>query len=194
MSLLASATPPGHPSAPAFPPGKRPRQTVSALSLPLRSLVVAQDSEGRFCLNDLHRAAGSDPNSRPPAWTCLHSTQTRMHQLSRKLSFLPLVTFRGRAAGTFAVKELARMYAEWLNPEFALAVSHALEASAQESRQHQAEVQTLLDQAFRPPQSTAAAPQALSASLFDHILATQDTVPSRLVRQFLDAQHPGGRQ
>ncbi|MBU2712623.1 KilA-N domain-containing protein [Zooshikella harenae] len=32
------------------------------------SISIKQDTQGRFCLNDLHKAAGGDPLQRPQLW------------------------------------------------------------------------------------------------------------------------------
>ena len=39
-----------------------------ALALSISNIPIRQDEVGRYCLNDLHKAAGSDAKHKPSEW------------------------------------------------------------------------------------------------------------------------------
>lgn len=92
--------------------------------------VVRADGEHRYCLNDLHRAAGGKPGQRPVMW--LRSKQAR--ELIAEVDAdakgtdsycLPLSTVGGRHGGTYACDDLLIAYANWISPKFYLRVIRA---------------------------------------------------------------------
>lgn len=96
---------------------------------------IRTDGDGRYCLNDLHRAAmaaGANGRTKEPA-KFLQAPQTK-----RLVSLLalettqnqgscrkPVASEEGRAGGTYVVKELVYGYAMWISPEFHLQVIRA---------------------------------------------------------------------
>lgn len=107
---------------------------MTATTLTIISTAIKQDAEGRFCLNDCHRASGGDPSKRPSEWA--RNIQT--NELSAEISqsgnsrFAPLETKRGgNAPGTYACRELVYAYAMWISPSFHLTVIRAFDALVQ---------------------------------------------------------------
>lgn len=103
-----------------------------------KSMVIGEteiraDSDGRFCLNDLQRAAtiGRNPRTvevhefmrRPETKdlieAILNTGNTRIHPVSAK---------RGRSGGTFVCKEVVYAYAMWISPAFNLKVIRAYDS------------------------------------------------------------------
>lgn len=87
---------------------------------------VRQDSEGRYCLNDLHKAAGGLKTHQLGNWTRNDQTKELIAELKNSdMSLLPLTLIKGRNGGTFVVKELVYAYAMWISPAFHLKVIRA---------------------------------------------------------------------
>lgn len=78
------------------------------------------DAEGRYCLNDLHRASGGEKRHQPSDW--LRGKQTQ--ELVAELEAGGIPQIRGieskQGLGTFVVKELVYAYAMWISPAFHL--------------------------------------------------------------------------
>lgn len=101
-----------------------------------KSIAIKQDSKGRYCLNDCHRASGMSDSKRPSNW--LRNEQaiqliTEISQSSNssfdvKLPFSknylePVNVIKGgNNSGTYVVKELVYAYAMWISPSFNLKV------------------------------------------------------------------------
>lgn len=82
---------------------------------------IRQDAQGRYCLNDLHRASGSNPNHRPGEF--LRNGQTKALVREIETAGISAVSRReGRHGGTFACRELVIAYAAWISPTFHLKV------------------------------------------------------------------------
>ena len=94
--------------------------------LVIASVPLTTDSEGRYNLNALHRASGLGPQKRPPIWMDNKSTRelvAAVEARSMSTNEIPAVSLvEGRSGGTYALKELAVAYANWLSPEFYLQV------------------------------------------------------------------------
>lgn len=59
---------------------------------------VRRDFDGRYCLNDLHRAAGGEKRHQPSNWSCLTQTQELIAEISSAHGITgaaPLVTLTG---------------------------------------------------------------------------------------------------
>lgn len=97
---------------------------------------IRTDSEGRYCLNDLHRAAtaaGANKRTKEPG-KFLASPQTKrlinilLMETTQNLGNDPVAKNVGGDAfgtGTYVVKELVYSYAMWISPEFHLQVIRA---------------------------------------------------------------------
>ena len=90
---------------------------------------IRRDAEGRYCLNDCHKAAGESPAKRPNYWANNAQTKDLIAELtSAGNPALPLQsTAGGSAPGTYAVKELVYASAMWISPSFHLQVIRAFD-------------------------------------------------------------------
>lgn len=80
---------------------------------------VQRDADGRFCINDLHKASGEEKRHQPSNWTALQQTKELIDEVS--IPGIPgIVTKQG--VGTFVAKELVYAYAMWVSPKFHLNV------------------------------------------------------------------------
>lgn len=93
---------------------------------------VRRDFDGRYCLNDLHRAAGGEKRHQPSNWSCLTQTQELIAEISSAPGITgaaPLATLTGGVnQGTFVCKELVYSYAMWISPKFNLKVIRTFDA------------------------------------------------------------------
>lgn len=79
---------------------------------------IRQDAQGRFCLNDLHRAAGGLAKHKPSEWLRNRQTQELAQEISRA-GIPALVSINGGTRqGTYACRELVIAYAAWISPAF----------------------------------------------------------------------------
>lgn len=109
----------------------------------LGSIVIRQDSEGRFCLNDLHKTSGNEAKHAPKLFLRNQQTQELISEIDRGTNMYlgqktsecgipPSVKNKainvirgGLLQGTYAVKELVYAYAMWISPSFHLQVIRA---------------------------------------------------------------------
>jgi hypothetical protein len=95
---------------------------------------IATDQQGRFCLNDLHKAAvasGVTKDIRPNEWTDLDQTKALTEFLiTENPAFLPMESRAGRYGGTYVCKELVYAYAMWISAKFHLQVIRTFDAVA----------------------------------------------------------------
>ena len=83
---------------------------------------IGQDAQGRYCLNDLHKAAGGENRHRPSIWTENNQTKELIEEIS-KAGFPALTVVKGgNKAGTYVCKELVYAYAMWISAKFHLHV------------------------------------------------------------------------
>lgn len=94
--------------------------------LTIADTAIRQDAEGRYCLNDLHRAAGGEKRHGASYW--LANQQTRDLIAELETTGKPVDTCEGRNGGTYVVKELVYAYAMWISPAFHLKVIRAYDA------------------------------------------------------------------
>jgi len=118
--------------------------SVGALpALVIASTPIRQDAEGRYCLNDLHKAAGEENKHRPKYWLENQQTQELIEQLRAEITeggnppseknqslIEPIRTIKGGndIQGTYVCKELVYAYAMWISPKFHLTVIRAFDA------------------------------------------------------------------
>ena len=100
-------------------------------ALVVANTTVRQDTDGRYCLNDLHRAAGGANKHRPSLWVENQQTRALVAHLEGEAGIPALVSIHGGGApGTFAVRELVYAYAMWISAAFHLQVIRAYDALA----------------------------------------------------------------
>lgn len=98
-------------------------------ALTIADTTIRQDADGRYSLNDLHRAAGSENRHRPSLWVENQQTRQLVDQLEGEAGIPALVSVHGGAApGTYAAKELVYAYAMWISAVFHLRVIRAYDA------------------------------------------------------------------
>lgn len=84
---------------------------------------IRKDAQGRYSLNDLHRAAGAHDGDRPSKWLETQSANALVVALESKAGKPALVTRHGGAApGTYAAEQMVVAYAAWISAEFHLEV------------------------------------------------------------------------
>ncbi|WP_111860713.1 KilA-N domain-containing protein [Acinetobacter sp. CFCC 10889] len=99
---------------------------------------IRQDEDGRYCLNDLHKASGELEKHKPPFWLRNEQTKDLISELQNCNSQFqpiesPVNVIRGNRSdgvqqGTYVVKELVYAYAMWISAKFHLMVIRAYDA------------------------------------------------------------------
>lgn len=102
--------------------------------LSIAGIGIRQDAQGRYCLNDLHKAAGEESKHRPAYWQELQQTKDLAAELEK--DGIPAIEARQRV-GTFVCKELVYAYAMWISAKFHLQVIRAYDALVQQQAQAQ---------------------------------------------------------
>lgn len=98
------------------------------MELVMFDTTIRQDKEGRYCLNDLHKAAivsGLDVARKNPSdffRTEMAKNFTASLQKVDETTHNPVVTKEGRNGGTYAVRLLAQRYCGWLSSDFEVVV------------------------------------------------------------------------
>lgn len=96
-------------------------------NLSMVGVKVRQDAEGRYSLNDLHKAAGKEKRHSPNYFLSSQQTADLVGLLSDTV--IPVSTQKGgKNQGTYACKEIVYAYAMWISPEFHLRVIQAYDA------------------------------------------------------------------
>lgn len=99
------------------------------MKLVIANTEIHQDAEGRFSLNDLHRASGSEDKNKPSNFLRSEQTQKLIEAINRcsdsssgsSDSMNALSTKEGgKNQGSYGVKELVYAYANWISADFYL--------------------------------------------------------------------------
>lgn len=101
------------------------------MNLTISETSIRQDSQGRFCLNDLHRASGGNARNKPANWLANAKTKALIAEIEGGAGNPagPLSTVNdGQNNGTYVAKELVYAYAMWISPAFHLKVIRAYDA------------------------------------------------------------------
>lgn len=98
--------------------------------LTVAGIQVRQDSEGRYCLNDLHKAAGGESKHQPANFLRLDNTKALIDEIDRSSDMRNAIDVKqgGVNQGTYAAKELVYSYAMWISAKFNLQVIRAYDA------------------------------------------------------------------
>ncbi|HHI2551353.1 TPA: KilA-N domain-containing protein [Klebsiella aerogenes] len=96
----------------------------------ISDIVIHQDEEYRYSVNDLHKAAGNERRHEPTLWLNLQQTKELIDEILNTGNpvFNPAITRRGCRGGTYVCKELVYAYAMWISAAFALKVIRAYDA------------------------------------------------------------------
>lgn len=107
-------------------------------SIVISDIRINVDSDGRYSLNDLHKASGSEHRHLPNYWIELQQTKDLIEEIINtgfpvfqndgNTPFSPVTTRRGCKGGTYVCKELVYSYAMWISAAFALKVIRAYDA------------------------------------------------------------------
>lgn len=90
----------------------------------ITNTAIRQDTDGRYCLNDLHIASGGLEKHKPSNWSRRKETLELAEEVSHfsdMRSGLHIIN-GGSNRGTYACKELVYAYAMWISPKFHLHV------------------------------------------------------------------------
>lgn len=97
------------------------------MKLTIANVDIHQDAEGRYSLNDFHRAAGGEKRHGPSYW--LETEQaTNLAKLLSDTGIPVSVIKGGKAQGTYVAKEMVYAYATWISAEFHLKVLRTFDA------------------------------------------------------------------
>ena len=85
---------------------------------------IGTDKEGRYRLNDLHKAAGGEKRHQPSDWAETQQTKDLIVEISNSGNYrsYPIESSAGRYGGTYVCKELVYSYAMWISAKFHLHV------------------------------------------------------------------------
>lgn len=104
---------------------------------------IRQDAEGRYCLNDLHRAAVSDGANERTKEPAKFLSSPQIGELVAEMTDTqnpgigPVNAVKGGLQqGTYVAKELVYAYAMWISPAFHLKVIRAYDAMVSAKPQH----------------------------------------------------------
>lgn len=102
---------------------------------------IRQDDDGRYCLNDLHKASGGLEKHKPTRFIRNKQTQELIKEIDQvsdmsfshdnqrpNLVFAIKTCHGGPNSGTYVVKELVYSYAMWISAKFHLTVIRAYDA------------------------------------------------------------------
>lgn len=106
--------------------------------LVIADTLIHQDADGRYCLNDFHKAAGGEEKHKLSNFLRLEQTKALIEEINQgsdlsldrcsEMSIAIEVIKGGNNQGTYGVKELVYAYAMWISPKFHLAVIRAYDA------------------------------------------------------------------
>src|SRR5690625_1273167 len=108
---------------------KQPNQQTMVV---VAGIKVRQDSEGRYNLNDLHKAAIAEGKAtrsqRPPEFLRWDKVQGFIQALEETAGIRAVTKTEGRAGGTYGVELVAIRYAAWIDPSFEVEVYQTFQA------------------------------------------------------------------
>lgn len=107
----------------------------------LDNIAIHQDAQGRYCLNDLHKASGRETRHRPNYWLDLSQTKELIAALDEDLGTnglagIPAILTK-QGLGTYVCKELVYAYAMWVSAKFHLKVIRTFDAAVTNNTQSQ---------------------------------------------------------
>lgn len=126
--------------------------SANAQPLIIGNLSIRQDEDGRYCLNDLHKASGDDKKHFPAYFlrnqqtkdliTLIESENYDMQICTSKNQAVNAIKGKGKDQGTYVVKELVYSYAMWISAKFHLMVIRAYDAMVMQTKVNSRQVIT----------------------------------------------------
>lgn len=107
---------------------------MNTLPIIIENISIRQDENGRYCLNDLHKASGGEARHKPGNWLVLQQTIELIEELTvagipATEQNQPVSTIQGGLKqGTYVCKELVYAYAMWISAKFHLKVIRTFDA------------------------------------------------------------------
>lgn len=145
-------------------------------------VAIKQDAEGRYCLNDLHKAAGGERRHDTREFLDRDSTQELVQELASEMTDFPVNKTRGRFGGTFVVKELVYAYAMWISPKFHLEVIRSYDRLATEGvAVHASAAEAVLDDPLTYMEKVIAQAKVLKAERDRLALENKEMAPKAVV-------------
>lgn len=96
----------------------------------IEGVKVRQDDEGRYCLNDLHKASGGASHHQPAKYFANQQAKDLISEIGDQ-NAVNVIRGRGKAQGTYVCKELVYAYAMWISASFHLRVIRTFDAVVQ---------------------------------------------------------------
>lgn len=99
-------------------------------ALVIASSPISTDAAGRYCLNDLHKAAGGAPRHRPNYFLDrveIDELRSELKKEYEEKAGIPAIQSK-QGLGTYVCKELVYAYAMWISPKFHIQVIRAYDA------------------------------------------------------------------
>lgn len=100
-------------------------------SIIIYDIKIHMDSDGRYSLNDLHKAAGKEDKHQPAFFMRRNETIELINEMFNSANMQnknPVDSKKGRYGGTYVCKELVYSYAMWISAAFALKVIRAYDS------------------------------------------------------------------
>lgn len=91
-------------------------------ALDINGISIRRDADGRYCLNDLHKAAGGENRHRPSLWLNNKQTIELIEEIEK--AGIPAIQSK-QQLGSFVAWELVYAYAMWISAAFHLQVIRA---------------------------------------------------------------------
>ena len=104
---------------------------TNTMTLNISNLPIRQDEDGRFSLNDLHKASGNLAKHKPSEYLRNQQAKDLVSEIELEAVNPAIKIIKGRGlTGTYACKELVYAYAMWISPAFTLKVIRAYDSLA----------------------------------------------------------------
>ena len=94
--------------------------------------LIRQDEDGRYCLNDLHRASGGNSNHRPSLFLRNKQAKALIKEMGEAQICASVQKGGADGSSTYVARELVYAYAMWISPAFALKVIRTYDALVKE--------------------------------------------------------------
>ncbi|MDN5488582.1 MAG: KilA-N domain-containing protein [Lactococcus lactis] len=124
----------------------------NAQPLVIGDFSIRQDEDGRYSLNDLHKASGDLRKDRPSYFLenektleLIHAIKDENYDVGNSASYkqpVNIIRGRGKEQGTYVVKELVYSYAMWISAKFHLMVIRAYDAMVMQTKVNSRQVIT----------------------------------------------------